>query len=72
MRNWILYNLHNAQIVGERLGYESRDMAERVAQNYSTNQENWYADIGVFQLVSKVKFAPRGEITRLDEPAQPA
>ena len=71
MRRWIIYNLHTAKPIGDCLGYESRELAERVAQNYSTKNENWYVEIGVFQLVSTAKFAPKGELTRIEDPDPP-
>ena len=70
MKKWLIFNMHEGKQIGERLGYEDRDIAERCAKNYSTLAGNWYAEIGVFELVSKAKFAPQGDLTRLDDPAQ--
>lgn len=67
MKKWVLFNMFEARQIGDRLGYENRELAEIAAKNYSTIQSNWYAEIGVFELVSKAKYAPQGELTRLDE-----
>lgn len=67
MHKWILYSTHNNEIVGQRRGYETRELAEIAAKSHSADRENWYASIGVFQMVSTARYAPKGEITRLDE-----
>lgn len=67
MKKWIIYSLYQGKQVGSSRGFESRDEAERVAQSLSTMQEHWYTEIGVYQLVSKAKYSPKGELTKLDD-----
>lgn len=67
MRKFMLYSFHKCTYIGSHLGYETREEAEHVAQNLSTKTEFWYTEIGIYQLVSKAKFAPQGEITSVDE-----
>lgn len=68
MRKFMLYSFHKCIYVGTHLGYETREQAELAAQNISTKSEFWYTEIGVYQLVSKAKFAPKGEITSVEPP----
>lgn len=55
MRKFMLYSFHKCAYIGSHLGYETREEAERVAQNLSTKPEFWYTEIGIYQLVSKAK-----------------